>query len=97
MLCPIVAAARGAAGLRGGAVNVRGQVTAAPPCCGITAINVATGIVTARNNATGKTFRFRASTPVASGLRVGQRVYADFGIAGRVGVTPADPCCSILP
>jgi hypothetical protein len=95
--CGIVTAARGGAGLRGVAANVRGEVNPGESCCAITSINVATGIVTARNTATGKTFRFRASTAAARGFRVGQAVYANFAAAGRIGVTPSAPCCEIVP
>jgi len=47
-------------------------------CCSITGIDVGTGQVTARVNATGQTFTFTASASVLSSLNVGQGIYANF-------------------
>ncbi|MGH7637274.1 MAG: hypothetical protein ACREOK_06440 [Gemmatimonadaceae bacterium] len=66
------------------------------PCCAITAIDVRSGTVTARVQATGRTFQFRMTDRAAlAGVRAGQQVWADFG-AKRVGLKPADPCCGIV-
>ena len=70
---------------------------AATPCCGIVEIG-ASGVVTARETATGRTFEFRvADRRLLAGLRVGQPVYADFTTM-RVSVQPdgATPCCGIV-
>lgn len=61
------------------------------PCCAITAINARTGVVTARNLATGKTFRFEfKDRALLKTLTAGQGVWADFA-AKQVSVRPADP------
>lgn len=66
---------------------------AAQPCCSIT--NIAGGLVTAKETATGKTFQFQVTDPaLMKSLRVGQKVYADFGTQ-RVSVDGVQPCCSI--
>ncbi len=66
------------------------------PCCAINAINTNTGMVTATESATGKTFQFKVAQPaLLNTLKVGQRVYANFG-AGQVSVVDGSPCCSIV-
>jgi hypothetical protein len=48
--------------------------------CEITAINAATGLVTARANATGQVFQFSVNdAALLKTLRAGQAIYADFG------------------
>ncbi len=48
------------------------------PCCGITAINTKTGIVTARVNSTGQTFQFAVKNAATlSSLKIGQGIYAN--------------------
>lgn len=67
------------------------------PCCPIVSIGTS-GVVTARETATGRTFEFQvANRRLLSTLKVGQPVYADF-TAMRVSVQPdgASPCCGIL-
>ena len=68
---------------------------AAIPCCGIIAIDQGTGIVTARENASGKTFQFKASADTLKTLHVGQSIDADFN-GGRVGLPGVAPCCGIV-
>jgi hypothetical protein len=69
---------------------------AATPCCSITAIDAKTGIVTARENASGKVFQFKAAEATLKGLHVGQAVEAEFK-TGRVTIErDANPCCSVV-
>lgn len=69
----------------------------ATPCCGIYSIDRATGVVTARETATGHVFRFTVKDrTLLSQLRTGQQVWADYA-SGMVSVEPGEPCCSITP
>ena len=78
------------------AAQVPARTTAAAPCCGITAIDQRTGIVTARENSTGLVFRFAVKDRGLLGsLKVGGAVYANF-VNKRAGMTPGEPCCNIL-
>src|SRR2546427_250626 len=64
-------------------------------CCGITNINVATGVVTARNNANGQSFRFKVSDAnLLRSLKTGQGIYANF-TTQKVSADGVDPCCDI--
>lgn len=74
------------------------------PCCSITRIDGATGIVTAKVNAAapgyspvdGRTFTFKVTdATVLQGLHVGQDVSADF-TAKRVSVNGVAPCCNLI-
>ena len=65
------------------------------PCCNVTAIDARTGVVTAKVNATGRTFQFNAPPGIRTKLRVGQAIYADMA-AGNVSVDNQEPCCSIV-
>ena len=71
------------------------RALAVNPCCAITAIDQGTGIVTARENASGKTFQFKASADTLKTLHVGQSIDADFN-GGRVGPPGEAPCCGIV-
>lgn len=51
----------------------------AAACCSITAINAASGQVTARVTATGQAFTFTANPSVFNSLKVGQGIFANFG------------------
>lgn len=71
---------------------------AADPCCGITAIEARTGMVTAKETATGRTFQFQvAGVKALKGLTVGQRIHADFTTM-KVSLRPdgATPCCDVV-
>ena len=68
---------------------------AAGPCCAITSIDNHTGIVTAKDNATGRTFQFSAPPAVLKSLRVGQAVDANQATK-QVSVNGETPCCGIL-
>lgn len=64
------------------------------PCCNITAIGKR-GLVTAKVTATGKTFQFQVTDQaLMKSLRVGQKIYADFGTQ-KVSVNGLEPCCAI--
>lgn len=67
----------------------------AAPCCGVTAIDATTGIVTARVTTNGQVFQFKVTDARAlASLRVGQSVYANF--AGRqVSLDGRRACCAI--
>lgn len=79
-------------GLVGAPASVQAQ---ASPCCGIIAIDAATGLVTAKVTATGNTFQFKVTDARMLGsLRVGQGVYANFG-ARQVSLDGLRPCCAI--
>ena len=66
---------------------------AVQPCCGIQSVDARTGLVTAIDHATGQSFQFQVANP--QGLRPGQPVYGN-AASGRVGLTPGQPCCSIV-
>src|SRR6185503_15200924 len=69
----------------------------AEPCCGIVGVQPS-GVVTAREAATGRTFEFQvADRRLLSTLKVGQPVHADFKTL-RVSVQPdgEEPCCAIV-
>ena len=69
---------------------------AAEPCCGIQSVDTRTGIVTAIDRATGQSFQFQVTNPAQlQGLRPGQPVYGN-AASGRVGLTQAAPCCSVV-
>ncbi len=67
----------------------------ATPCCGIIAIDAATGIVTAKVTTNGNTFQFKvADARTLATLRVGGGVYANF--AGKqVSLDGRTSCCTI--
>jgi hypothetical protein len=70
---------------------------AGEPCCNVTAVDARSGVVTARETATGRTFQFKLEdTSLASSIKVGQIVEADFKTM-KATVRPAagEPCCSI--
>ncbi len=80
------------------------RAEAGDPCCSITAINAKTGLVTAKEIKTKKTFQFKVNStePVTGAkllksLKVGQKVFSDF-TKGVVSVNPdgAAPCCGIV-
>lgn len=67
----------------------------AQPCCSI--VNIAdSGLVTAKDTATGKTFQFQAKDQgLMTSLRIGQKIHADFATQ-QVSVDGAAPCCAIV-
>jgi len=61
------------------AVSLPPEVSAGTPCCTVTTVNVKTGIVTAKNTATGETFKFRLVKAAQIGnIKVGDQVSTDF-------------------
>ena len=80
--------------LRGGQSLPKVNVPA--PCCNITAINSATGVVTAKVNSTGQAFQFTLVNKAAlSQLHAGQGVYANFG-AKQVSLDGKSPAGTIV-
>jgi hypothetical protein len=60
------------------AVSAPPEVSAATPCCSITAIDTKTGIVTAKNTATGETIEFRLGDAAQTkSIKIGDPVSAD--------------------
>ncbi len=75
---------------------VKPDVTPAEPCCSVTAVDSATGIVTAKVSATGRVFRFEVKDrAMLASLKAGQGVWADFGTS-KVRINGMEPCCSIV-
>lgn len=61
------------------AVSVPPEVSAGTPCCSITTVDRKTGIVTAKNAATGETFKFRLGDAAQIGnIKIGDQVSTDF-------------------
>ena len=78
------------------------------PCCSVTAINAATGIVSAKVNANGAAFQFRLTNAnLLKEVRVGTGVYANFTthqvsldgktIAGPITSEPQAPAPARAP
>jgi Cu/Ag efflux protein CusF len=66
------------------------------PCCAITDLDAVTGIATAREIATGRVFRFEVKNgALLQSLKVGQKVFADFG-TNKVRIHGVEPCCGII-
>jgi hypothetical protein len=65
-----------------------------PACCTITRIDTRTGLVTARETATGRTFQFTAPPTLLPKLRVGQSVWAD-NRTQIVSVEGTPNCCKL--
>jgi len=74
------------------AVSTTGNNAAPPgPTSTITAMDTNTGLVTAKETATGKTFQFKLDNPAQlSTVKVGQGVYANFD-AGQVSLDGLEP------
>ena len=69
-----------------------------PACCSIVRIDAERAMVTARETATGFTFRF-AIKPKRQllNLKIGQPVWADFASKTvKLKATDAQPCCAIV-
>ena len=76
----------------------RGQSEPASPCCGIVRIDLVSSVITARDLATGYTFRVEVkSKKLLSSLKVGDKVWANFAVKRvRLGATGDSLCCPIL-
>jgi hypothetical protein len=73
------------------------NASAGEPCCSITAIDARTGVVSAKETASGRSFQFKLDDAALLGtIKVGQAVDADFKTM-KVTVRPAnsEPCCNI--
>jgi hypothetical protein len=76
--------------------QIQNKLKPSQPCCNITAIDSNTGVVTAKENASGKMFQFKVTdAALLRTLQAGQGIYANFG-ARKVSVNGAVPCCTIL-
>ena len=68
----------------------------AKACCPITAVDVRTGLVTAKETATGKSFQFKVTDEkMLKTLKVGQGIYANFKTQ-KVSVDGVKSCCPIV-
>jgi hypothetical protein len=66
------------------------------PCCGVTAIDQRSGVVTARENARGRTFQFTVTNAaLLRTVRIGQEVYANF-TTQQVSLDGRKACCAIV-
>jgi hypothetical protein len=72
--------------------------TAPPACCSIVRIESAKSLVTARETATGFTFRFTVKNRRLLGtLKISQPVWADFAAKTvKLKATDVTPCCAIV-
>jgi hypothetical protein len=60
------------------AVSLPPEVSAGTPCCSITTIDMKTGIVTAKNTATGETFEFKLGNAAQiRNIKIGDQVSTD--------------------
>ena len=72
-----------------------GEAYSVEPCCGITSVNVKSGLVKARALDGSRTFQFTVKDKsTLSQLRVGQQIYADFGTR-QVSINEGKPCCAM--
>lgn len=77
------------------AADLKSQVGHGAPCCEITKIDPVTGIIVAHEPTNGRVFQFTvANRTLLKGIKVGDRVYADFA-TGRVAIHAGEPCCTI--
>lgn len=74
------------------------QQASAPACCSIVRIDADKLTITARETATGFTFRFALrERRLLTELKIGQPVWADFSTKTvRLKAASASPCCAIL-
>ena len=78
------------------AVSVPPEVNAGTPCCSVTSIDTKTGIVTAKNTATGETIEFRLVKGAQIGnIKIGDQVSTD-PQAREVSVHSFQPVDGIL-
>lgn len=77
------------------AATKSGAQTVYPPCCRTTAVDAASGVVTAIRLGTGATFKFKFDSGVLpSTVKVDQWVW---GNEVRVSMTGYPGCCTVLP
>jgi hypothetical protein len=72
--------------------------TGVPACCRVVRLEAASPIVTARETATGYTFRFElGNRRRRAALKVGDPVWADFGTnTVKLRSSEQKPCCAII-
>lgn len=76
--------------------GVAGRAQAGEPCCSVTAIDARTGVVTAKDKASGQEFKFHVTqAALLRTLRAGSPVYANFA-AKKVSLKEGAPCCAIV-
>jgi hypothetical protein len=95
-ILPTVASSQSRDSTKPPADSVAGLAT--PACCSIVRIEPAASIVTARETATGFTFRFSVKgRRMLAALKIGQPVWADFA-AKKVKLKASDTtaCCAIV-
>jgi hypothetical protein len=72
------------------------KAASAQACCSVTAIDQRSGIVSAKENATGRAFQFKVGDGKLLGsLRLGQAVYANFK-TNQISLDGKTACCSIV-
>ncbi|MFZ5877664.1 MAG: hypothetical protein ACOYXU_14855 [Nitrospirota bacterium] len=72
------------------------EVNAGEPCCSVAAIDARSGLVTAKETATGKTFQFKVTDKaLLKTLKVGAAMNADFDTQ-KVTIHGGEPCCNIV-
>jgi len=76
--------------------NQGGTPNPVPACCGITAIDMQSGLVSAEEKATHRSFQFEVSSvPLRESLKIGQGVYANF-TSLQVSLDGKNVCCKIV-
>jgi hypothetical protein len=65
------------------------------PCCTITAVDARSAVASARVNATAQLFQFKVTPALATSLRPGQGVYANFS-SRQVSLDGKTVCCTII-
>jgi hypothetical protein len=97
-MCLVMAVPASSAAQQTGTAKTR-QPDSAAPCCSIVAIDVKTMTVTARETASGYTFKFKITDKkLLESLKVAEKIWADFTTKTiRLKKFDAAPCCNILP
>jgi len=82
----------------GPAPSASAKPAISPGCCTVVRLDTARAIATARETATGFTFRFEVKPKrLLSGIKIGQTIWADFTRKTvKLRATEAAPCCTIL-
>jgi hypothetical protein len=78
--------------------SLRSETAPTPACCAVVRVEAEKSLVTARETATGFTFRFSVKNRRLLGtLKIGQPVWADFAAKTvKLKATDAQPCCAIV-
>jgi pimeloyl-ACP methyl ester carboxylesterase len=75
---------------------VPSTATASPACCNVTAIDSHSGVVTAKDNASGRTFTFQVTNASQlSSLRVGAPIFANFQTK-QISLDGRSACCVMV-